>query len=140
MKPWEKARSVDRFADGTKYGVTNINSQVHSRGIFSSANTGSVNSVKSKFERKSSTPSTPLLGPRQKSATPFRNARSPSPPLQMSSLRRRSPSPIKTGNVNKVKNRFETGTGSSVGPATDKYSSTSAKDLPFSAQHFSTSS
>ena len=139
MKSWEKARSVDRFADGTKYGVSNINSQIHSRGIFSSANTGSVNSVKSKFERKSSTPLTPLLGPRQKSATPFRNARSPSPPLPTSSIRRRSPSPIKTGNVNKFKNRFESGTGSSVGQSTDKYNIASSKDLSFSQQHLSPS-
>lgn len=139
MKPWEKARSVDRFADGTKYGVSNINTGIHSRGIFSSANTGSVNSVKSKFERKSSTPSTPLLGPRQKSATPFRNARSPSPPLPTSSIRRRSPSPINTGNVNKFKNRFEFGTGSSVSQGTEKYPIASGKDLSFGQQHLSSS-
>ena len=131
---------MDRFADGNKYGITNINMQPPSRGIFSAANTGSVNLVKSRFERKSSTPSTPLLGPRQKSATPFRNTRTPSPPFSMQpSLRRRSPSPIKTGNVNKVKNRFETenNLATSYGTGAEKYQIAAAKELSSSQQHLS---
>ena len=139
FKVWEKARSVDRFADSNKYGIATVNPQQNSRGIFSSANTGSVNLAKSRFERKSSTPSTPLLGPRQKSATPFRNTRTPSPPFSMqTSLRRRSPSPIKTGNVNKVKNRFETennNLGTSYGA--EKYQIAAAKELSSSHQHLS---
>ena len=120
--------------------MTNINTQPQSRGIFSAANTGSVNLVKSRFERKSSTPSTPLLGPRQKSATPFRNTRTPSPPFSMqTSLRRRSPSPINTGNVNKVKNRFEIekNIGTSYGTGAEKYQIAAAKELSSSQQHLS---
>ena len=107
-RPWEKARSVDRFGDQGQ-------NSSQTKGLFSTAQTGSVNMVKSKFEKKSVTPvSTPLLGPRQKSATPFRTARSPSPTTQpISTLRRRSPSPVKTGNVNRVRSRFESG-GSST--------------------------
>ena len=136
LKPWEKSRSVDRFAENSRNGVSNINSQIHSRGLFSVANTGSVNLVKSRFERKSSTPSTPLLGPRQKSATPFRNTRSPSPLLSISSLRRRSPSPVNTGNVNKFKNRFESGNSISSSNV-DKYQIAAAKELSSSQQPLS---
>ena len=144
FKVWEKARSVDRFADNNKYGATSFNPQPHTRGIFSSANTGSVNLVKSRFERKSSTPSTPLLGPRQKSATPFRNTRTPSPPFNSSfavqpSLRRRSPSPIKTGAVNKVKNRFETENNFATNSGAEKYQTAAAKELSSSQQHLSSS-
>ena len=116
----------------------NASSQIHSRGVFSSAQTGSVNFVKSRFERKSVTPSsTPLLGPRQKSATPFRNARSPSPTLPISTLRRRSPSPVNTGNVNRVKNRFESGGGVCGGQGADKYQIAAGKELSSSQQQLS---
>ena len=125
-----------------------MNSQAHSRGIFSAANTGSVNLVKNRFERKSSTPSTPLLGLRQKSATPFRSTRSPSPSSSgflptNSSLRRRSPSPVNTGNVNRVKNRFEFGNPGNnssghfaqTNTNADKYQIAAAKELSSSQQH-----
>ncbi len=52
-------------------------------------------------------PSSPTT--RQRSTTPFRSARSPSPsPLAGACLlRHRSPSPVKTGKVDRVRNRFE---------------------------------
>ena len=91
--------------------------------------------VKSRFEKKSVTPcSTPLLGPRQKSATPFGTARSPSPVLPISTVRRRSPSPVNTGNVNRVKHRFESGGGNYVGQGVEKYPTAAAKELSSSQQ------
>ncbi len=76
---------------------------------FSAANTGSVNQARSKFERKGSepaaSPSSSAASPslRQRSTTPFRSARSPSPsPLSGACLRHRSPSPVKTGKVDRA--------------------------------------
>ena len=83
------------------------------RGLFSSAQTGSVSLAKSKFERQTTSPTPPV---RQKSTTPFRSTahvpRSPSPvhppnTTTTTTLRKRSPSPVQTGAVNRVRCRFE---------------------------------
>merc|ERR1712223_374935 len=75
---------------------------------------------------------------------PFRNTRTPSPPFNSSfavqpSLMRRSPSPIKTGAVNKVKNRFETENNSATSSGAEKYQIAAAKELSSSHQHLSSS-
>ena len=121
FKPWEKARSVDRFFEAKNN---------HSRGLFTNAQTGSVNMVKNKFEMRHANSTTPtqLLGPRQKSTTPFRTARSPSP-IHISTVRRRSPSPVKTGAVNRVKSRFESG-GSTSSSSSVTVPSKTTQTLP----------
>ena len=94
--------------------ILNLFYLIFSRG-FSSAQTGSVSLFKSKFEKSTAAPELPNI--RQKNITPFRTAsvatpspvvpRSPSPAPTSNTinntLRKRSPSPVQTGAVNRVR-------------------------------------